>query len=592
LLIRVLQPSSRPNNGGIQSKAGHQALDAMSNAATLPSGKLPTEKLPASQAASPLGRLAALPAKSKMALGAGTALLVAAIAAGVMYSGQPDYRVLFTGVADKDGGAIIAQLQQMNVPYKHLEGNGIMVPADKVHEVRLKLASQGLPKGGTVGLELMDAQKFGVTQFQEQVNFQRGLEGELSKSIMSVAAVQMARVHLAFPKQSVFMREGQKPSASVLLTLHPGKSLDRAQVAGIVHLVSSSVAELPAKNVSVLDQSGNLLSQTGDQAGTGLDATQLSYVARMEQSLNQRITDIVEPIVGRNNVRAQVTADVDFNQIEQTAELYKPNQGGAEATVRSTQLAEQNNGGAAGASGVPGALSNQPPAPATAPITGAPGSPQAGAPAGTNSTGKREMVTNYEVDKTVRHTRNATGTVKRLTAAVVVNHKRLVAPDGKVSNVALTEEQMKQINALVREAMGFSQPRGDSVNVVNAPFQADLVEKPEAVPFWKDAASVALGKEIGKALLWLLAVLVIVFGVIRPALKQPQTIERVVEGELDNDDPNRPALPSMMTTALPPDALPELAAPKETRAETVRRMAKDNPAAVANVVRAWVAKDA
>ena len=222
-------------------------------------------------------RLAALPAKSKVSLGLGVAALIGVVLAMTLWSSQGDYKVLYAGLSDKDGGAIIAQLSQMNVPYRHAEGGAaILVPASKVHDVRLKLASLGLPKGSIVGFELMDSSRFGQTQFQERLTFQRGLEGELTRSITSLAAVQNARVHLALPNQNGFFREQQKPSASVLLTLHPGRTLDQAQVAGIVHLVSSSVPEMNPKAVSVLDQTGALLSAPAEGTnGAGLDAQQL-----------------------------------------------------------------------------------------------------------------------------------------------------------------------------------------------------------------------------------------------------------------------------------------------------------------------------
>ena len=289
-------------------------------------------------------RLAALPAGRKAMLGLGLAALVGIALAMSMWSSQGNYKVLYANLSDKDGGAILAQLSQMNVPYKHAEGgSAILVPAEKVHDVRLKLASAGLPKGGVVGFELMDNAKFGQTQFQERLTFQRGLEGELTRSIGGLAAVQSARVHLALPNQNGFFREQQKPSASVLLTLHPGRTLDRAQIAGIVHLVSSSVPELAPKAVSVLDATGALLSGSAeaDAAANGLDAHQLQYRQQIEANYTRRVMDILEPVLGRDNLRAQVTADVDFAQTESTSEEYAPNQGvGADgrpvaATVRS-----------------------------------------------------------------------------------------------------------------------------------------------------------------------------------------------------------------------------------------------------------------
>src|SRR5512138_1074139 len=266
-----------------------------------------------------MARLTAVPVKAMVMLTMGVAALAAVIAALAMWSKSGDYRVLYANLTDKDGGAILQQLSQMNVPYKHADGgSAILVPADKVHDARLKLAQAGLPKGSTTGFELLDNARFGQTQFQERMTWQRALEGELVRSITALAAVQNARVHLALPQQNGFFREQQKPSASVLVQLHPGRTLERAQIAGIVHLVSSSVPELAPKAVSVLDSSGTLLSASSDGAPNGLDANQLQYVQQIEASYVKRVIDIIEPIVGRDNVRATVAAEVDFAQSEAT----------------------------------------------------------------------------------------------------------------------------------------------------------------------------------------------------------------------------------------------------------------------------------
>lgn len=431
-------------------------------------------------------RLAALPVKSRVSLGVGVAALVAVVAALTLWSSQGDYKVLYANLSDKDGGAIIAQLSSMGVPYKHSEGGGaILVPAASVHDLRLKLASAGLPKGSVVGFELMDGAKFGQTQFQERLTFQRGLEGELTRSITSMASVQNARVHLALPNQNGFFREQQKPSASVMLTLFPGRTLERAQVAGIVHLVSSSVPELNPKAVSVLDQTGALLSASPDDSGAGLDAQQLQYVNQIESSFNKRILEILDPVVGRDNLRAQVTADVDFSRTESTSEEFKPNQGqNAEAAVRSMQRSEQSGSNGSGAAGIPGATSNQPPVGATAPLTGASQPLQTAQGGASNSNSRSDAVTNYELDKTVRVTRNATGTVRRLNAAVVVNHRSVTDSKGKTTSVPLTPEELEKLNVLVREIIGFNERRGDSVKVINAPFKAEPVVN-DTTPLWQ-----------------------------------------------------------------------------------------------------------
>lgn len=536
-------------------------------------------------------RLAALPARSRIGLGLGIAALIAVLAALTLWSSQGDYKVLYANLSDKDGGAIIAQLSQMNVPYRYTEGGGaILVPAAQVHDLRLKLASAGLPKGSVVGFELMDGAKFGQTQFQERLTFQRGLEGELTRSITAMPSVQNARVHLALPNQNGFFREQQKPSASVMLTLYPGRTLDRSQVAGIVHLVSSSVPEMNPKAVSVLDQTGSLLS--GPQEGTngaGLDAQQLQYVNQIEASYTKRILDILEPVVGRDNLRAQVTADLDFSQTESTSEEFKPNQGpDAQATVRSMQSSEQSGSQGAGATGVPGAASNQPPVPATAPVTGAAQPLQTaqngGAGAG-QSNSSRTAVTNYEVDKTVKVTRNATGTVKRLNAAVVVNHITKTDAKGKTTTLPLTSAELENLNTLVRESIGFKQERGDSVKVINAPFKVEAAPKDET-PIWKQPATVDLLRAAVVPAALALVALVVIFTLIRPALKaalQPPAAEA------------REALAVVDDKESLPEAEPELLrieSPKvSAHLASARTFAKENPSAVANIVRGWVNGD-
>lgn len=541
----------------------------------------------------PLQRLLGLPLRLKVALAGSTLLLVILMGVAISASRQPEWRILYASLNDKDGGAVIAALAQMNVPHKFSEGgSAILVPAHQVHEARLRLASQGLPKGGTVGFELVENQRFGATQFQERLNFQRGLEGELARSIMALAAVQSARVHLALPNQSAFMREQQKPSASVLLTLYGGRSLERGQIAGIVHLVASSVPELQPKAVSVLDQTGALLSQLPGEAPNGLDAPQLQHVRQTEQSLSQRILTILEPIVGHGNVKAQVTADIDFTQSESTAELYTPNQGSAPAAVRSQQLSEAPNALAPGAGGSPGALANQPPATPASPVNG----PAQALNAGTAAAHalKRDAVTNYEVDKTVKVVRSATGTVRRLSAAVIVNHQSVAGPDGKVVAKALTPAQMDQINALAREAIGFSKERGDSVQVVNAQFSTPAAREAAELPLWRQPETLELARSLGPWLALPLAVLVIVLGMVRPAVRAARLAPpRILDATVQ--DPVALAPPGPASELPHAQLAPMLAASQSAKMdartaqlENIRHLARQNPATVANVVRNWV----
>ena len=539
-------------------------------------------------------RMVALPVRSKLALGVGVAALAGVVLALTLWSSQGDYKVLYANLSDKDGGAIIAQLSQMNVPYKHADGGAaILVPAAKVHDVRLKLASAGLPKGSVVGFELMDGARFGQTQFQERLTFQRGLEGELTRSIVAMAAVQGARVHLALPNQNGFFREQQKPSASVMLTLHSGRSLDRSQIAGIIHLVSSSVPDLSPKAVSVLDQSGTLLSSNGEgNQASGLDAQQLQYVAQMEAGYSKRIMELLEPVVGRENLRANVTAEVDFSQTEATTEEFKPNQGkDATSTLRSTQSSEQTGGGAALPSGVPGATSNQPPLPANAPVTGTVAplqTAQTGAGVGTNANGttRRDAVTNYEVDKTVRVTRNGSGTVKRLNAAVVVNHRSATDAKGKVSTTPLSTEELDKLTALVQESIGFSKERGDSVKVINAPFKVTPPSKDVSPPLWRQPEVIDLLRSAAVPVGLAMVALIVFFGMVRPAMKvalaPPPKAEPGDQVSAVVDDAEvLPALEATNLKALPP--------PQYSQSlEQARQMAKQNPTAAANIVSGWV----
>ncbi len=543
-------------------------------------------------------RLRALPMGKQLMLAGGVLALVGLLAASAFMSTAPDYKVLFANLSDKDGGAIVAQLSQMNVPYKYTEGGtAVLVPADKVHDVRLKLAQAGLPKGSTVGFELMDNARFGTTQFQERLNFQRGLEGELVRSITALSAVQGARVHLALPNQNGFFRDQQKPSASVLLTLHPGRTLDRAQLAGIVHLVSSSVPEMNPKAVSILDQTGTLLSgpAEGMGAANGLDAQQLQYVNQIESQYTKRIIDILEPVVGRDNLRAQVSAEIDFSQTDATSEQFRPNQGKEPAAVRSAQSSESNQPGAVTPTGVPGAATNQPPTPASAPINGVAQTMQAAGGTSNGATAKRENVTNYEVDKTVRVTRGATGSIKRLTAAVVVNQRTVTDKKGKASPQSLTPEEIEKLTALVQETVGFSKERGDSVKVIDAPFQVDNTPVPE-VPLWKQPEVLDTIRTLGTPLGLALVAAIIVFGVIRPVLRQAAPKDEVQRVEAIIDDPQElPPVGDGASAALGHDvddlapALPPPMDPKaQNRLEAARQLAKENPAAVANILRGWV----
>ncbi len=513
----------------------------------------------------------------------GVAAVLGVMSGVWMWSQSPDYRVLFSNFSDRDGGAIVAALQQSNVPYKFADGgSAILVPANQVHDVRLKLAAQGLPKGGNVGFELMENQKLGVSQFLEQVNFQRALEGELARSIQSLGAVQAARVHLALPKASVFVRDQQKPTASVLLNLHAGRTMDPQQVSAIVHLVASSVPDLPTKNVTVVDQNGNLLSESGKQGNSnGLDPTQLKYVQELQQSIVKRIESIVTPIVGANNVRAEATADVDFSHSEQAAEIYKPNGTPNASAIRSQQTSESQSNSPLGASGVPGALTNQPQPNASAPISGASAPGSTAATGSTASAGnvQKDMTVNYEVDKTVRYVQQPMGGIKRLSVAVVVNYKKEVAKDGKVTMKPLTDAEKTQITDLVKEAMGFNKDRGDSLNVVNSPFAGAEKEVIPETPIWKRPEAVDMALSGGKYALGIGILLYLFFAVLKPLFAR---IMKTFEPP--------PALPEPDLAQIPHEVEPMGSKPRsyQDNLEAAKTLARNDPKMVANVVKAWV----
>ncbi len=349
-----------------------------------------------------------------------------------------------------------------------------------------------------------------------------------------------------------------------------------------MHLVASSVPDLPTKNVTVVDQSGNLLSDTSKSAGANtLDPTQLKYVQELQQSIARRIESIITPIVGQNNVRAEATADVDFSHSEQAAEVYKPNQDPSSSAVRSQQSTETQSNVALGASGIPGAVSNQPPGVASAPLTAPAGAAggQNGAAAPTANLHKDTTV-NYEVDKTVRYVQQPMGGVKRLSVAVVVNYKRVTGKDGKAASVPLTEEEKTQITNLVKEAMGYNKDRGDTLNVVNSPFAGVEKEAIAEVPLWKQPATFELAKVIGKYVLGVGVLLYLFFGVLRPMLKTLVTPPPVATAaEEDEDTVVQLQAPEPM--GLKPQGY-------QYNLEAAKQLARDDPKVVANIVKGWV----
>lgn len=525
---------------------------------------------------------------NKLLLALGIAAVIAVMTAFWLWSQKPDYRVLFSNYTDKDGGAIVAALEQMNVPYKFSEGgNAILVPSEQVHQARLKVASMGLPKGGNVGFELLENQKFGVSQFVEQVNFQRALEGELEKSIQAIGAVQNARVHLAIPKSTVFVRDQQKPTASVLLNLHAGRALDQQQVSAIVHLVASSVPDLPITNVTIVDQNGNLLSDTTKKSGlNNLDPSQLKYIEDMQQSIIKRVESIIAPLVGAENVHAEATAEVDFASTEQADETYKPNQAPEVVVIRSQQSNESKSSTGSTASGVPGALSNQPPSNATAPITAAPNQESAAAGSSPSNT-QKNVTTNYEVDKTIRYSQQPMGGVKRLTVAVVVNNKQVIDKKGKSSNRPLTDAEKTQITELAREAMGFKKERGDSLSVVNSSFVGSEPEKIAELPIWKNPDNIDLVKDLLKMGLGVLVLFMLYKRALKPMVTKLVSQEPLAQITQKETNDGVSVQLSDRSEGMQSNGNQQIKGYQQNL-DAAKLIAKDNPKMVANLVTTWV----
>lgn len=546
---------------------------------------------PASPFAQVLENIRNLSQRQKIAAGAALAFAIALVVGVILWSRQPDYAVLFSNLAEKDGGAVVASLQQQNVPYKFSDnGNAILVPTNQVHDLRLRMAAQGIPKGGLVGFELMENQKLGVSQFHEQVNFQRALEGELSRTISAISSVAGARVHLAIPKQTAFLRDEQKPTASVMVNLHTGRALDPTQLAGIVHLIASSVPQLTNDNVSVIDQNGNLLTKKPDPLrNASLDASQIIYTRELEEGFIERVNAILTPLFGKGNFRAQVSADVDFNVTEQTAETYRPNPS-PEQAIRSQQSSESQTRDQ-GPQGVPGALTNQPPVPATAPVTTPPVAGAAGPGQQPPLTTSKNATINYEVDKTVQHTRKALGQVRRLSVAVAVNQREEKDKSGALKPVPLDEEERQRIEKLVGDAVGYNKERGDTISVASSPFVAST--EPET-PLWKDPENQALIKELIKYLVIAAVIAFVVFGVIRPLLKQvmpqpePKEEEAAAEAAIagEGEEVEEGEEEEGAEVELSPEAAARLA--YDEKLAKVLELARHNPKVLGNLIKEWM----
>src|SRR3984885_15089509 len=469
--------------------------------------------------------------------------IAAAVAAGVtvvLWWRGPNWSLLYGNLSDSDASSVVQALQTASIEYK-LDGSSgaIMVPAERVHDARLQLAGQGLPQGKNASLDLMSKDPgFGVSQFMENARYQYALEGELARTISSLQAVEAARIHLALPQQSAFVRDRRPASASVLLQLRPGHRLQSEQVSAIVHLVASSIPELDSDNVTVVDQQGRLLSSPKNSEAA-ITAEQFEAAHRIEDTYIEHIEQLIAPLVGDGRVHAQVTVDLDGGAVEEAHEQYKPDS----SIVRSEQSAEEiSRSGSAGGGGIPGALTNQPPAggtaipanntkpagAATAATKGAPASggaataaTAAAAATTTPENTSRQSTRNYEIDRTVSYSRQPAGRVKRVTVAVLVDNIRQVGADGKAAERPLTKAEVDDIPRRVKDAVGFQEARGDSVNVVNQPFLPQLTEtlKPEVIPLWQRPWV----RDVARLILGALVLVALALGVLRPLIKNLST---------------------------------------------------------------------
>ncbi|TVT55117.1 MAG: flagellar basal body M-ring protein FliF [Sedimenticola thiotaurini] len=516
----------------------------------------------------------------------GIAASVALGIAVVLWSQTPNYTVLFGNLAQKDASEVVAALEQNGIPYKVNSSTGaVMVDSGKVQEARMKLAGQGLPHSDSLGFEILQQETgFGTSRALEAARFHRALEGELARTISTLTNIESARVHLATPKKSVFVRKQNNPTASVVLKLYSGRVLDKGQVAAIVHLVASSVPELDSSKITVVDHKGNLLSGEMDSRQMMLTSSQFEYTKELEKHYRQRVEEILSPILGAERVRAQVSAEVDFTVTEQTSERFNPDL----PALRSEQTNEQLSQLSA-VQGVPGALSNQPPAAGNAPEVAGAGADVGAAGSPLNSS--KRATRNYELDKTISHTRLSSNKLRRLSVAVVVDDLITQAEDGTTTRIERTPEDINRITRLVKESIGFNAQRGDSVEVINSPFMAP--EQPAPLPelaIWQQPWVWDVAKQAGGVIL----VLVLILFVLRPTMKkliEPPVVHRLSETEgataggaaggagmsLEGDDD------SMMLPG------PEK---YENTLEAARQMVQDDPKRVAQVIRSWVTDNA
>lgn len=537
-----------------------------------------------------------MPALRQIGLMIGLAASVALGVAVALWSQTPTYSLLYGNLSQRDAAEVTDALQKSNIPFKIDETSGaLMVASTQLQNARMKLAADGLPKGTSNGFEMLDGdQGFGTSQFVEAARYQHALEGELAQTISSLRNVESARVHLALPKRSVFLRQQEEPTASVVLNLYSGRTLDDGQVASIVHLVASSVPHLSPNQVTVVDQAGNLLTSRDSASEAGMSSTQFAYNRKVEDSYVKRVEDLLAPLVGGGKVRAQVAAELDFTVTEKTQEVFNPDL----PALRSEQTSEEQMSSNMSGMGVPGTLSNVPPAAGTTtpPAPPAAGAAAAGIGGGTGAVAasgessgnsSKRSTRNFELDKTISHTRLASGEIRRLSVAVVLDDKQTTNDQGEVTRSPWKPEDIAKFTTLVKEAIGFNAQRGDSVQVINAAFQPTPVEEPLPEPaIWEQPWLWDVLKQVAGAI----AVLLLIFGVLKPTLRNltekgaaaPMMAGPGGDGSLGEDQ--------VSIGARPQGSLP---GPQqyEQQITTAKGMIQQDPKRVAQVVKTWVNED-
>ncbi len=515
------------------------------------------------------------------------AMIALAVSAGLFvffWAQKPPMVPLYTGLDQKATAEATDLLRAAQIPFELDAATGaIRVPEKNIHDARLKLAGSGLTDSGRLGFELMERDPgFGVSQFIENARYQHSLETELVRTISTLRPVRDARVHLAIPKPSAFTRQRDVASASVVLELRGGQQLERNQVDAIVHMVASSIPDLAPERVTVVDQSGRMLTIADPNSEAALNAAQFDQVRRLETSYNQRIRELLEPMAGQGRVNPEVSVDMDFSITEEARELFN----GEPQKVRSEQVSE-NSSTTQGPQGMPGATSNTPPGPGALPATAA-----------TPTETSKNATRNYELDRTLQHTRQPAGRVKRVSVAVLVDHVPRAGSNGKVSDQPLSAAELTRVEALVKQAVGFDAERGDTVSVMNAPFVRDAV--PVEEPKWLDLENPQL-RDILRLVLGAVVVLALLFGVLRPALRQIAGPPKALAGpnndplhadvHLVEDGEGLPGLPGdqLQLSGAAPLALPVDA--YEERLRMAREAVKTDSKRVAQVVRGWVAND-